>query len=491
MFQEFMHKLRFYFTQLLDERRISEGVMGIPALLSLAMLGFAVWCVVGTPPLEEIERLEKTAKNHLEHQRFVEARIMARRLATMPAKSKAAAVIEASALRGMGKGREAERLLARIAPADQPGYAPAHVAQAAVLLSKEKPDAGAALRQIEFALRADPANSDALELAARFAAGQKRWDSVLKYLDQMELQKRADLLLMKATALQQTGRLEESVKCARSAEESLRELGTSVSDGTDRIRYSIAVSLSLQRRYEPAVQWLMQSTKGQLKNDDRKVLGGIYLSWSQDLKKQTAPDKAKVLALLAEAIRISPDSQDIIMAFLGECEDMSAAEDDQQRYVQSVLEERGMNSSFLHYFLGVQEWKQGKREAARTHFELASSLNPGFKVITNNLAMALASVSSNSQELERALDMMNELIRQEPVNPHFLDTRGHVYAKLGRLKEAVTDFEKALPYAMSAKTSVHAKLAELYQKLGMDQLAMAHRSASLAAVATSVPNALQ
>lgn len=492
MFQDLLHRLRFHFAQLLDERRLADGLIGIPALLALALLMFLGLYSIGGLGVEALERLENEAKGQLEQQRFAEARILARRLATTPSKNLAAVVIEAKALRGMGKVKESARVLARIASLDQAGYAPAHVVQAAVLLGQEKPDPEAALRHIEHALRADATNQDALELAARFAAGQQRWDSVLKYLDQMDMEKRADLLLMKATALQMTGMTDESVKCARRAEESLREMEHSAGSGADRIRYSIAVSLSLQRRYEAAVQWMMEATQRKLNKEDCRVLGGIYLSWSRDLKKQPAPDKAKILEMLAKAIQLSPESQDIIMAFLTECEDMGAADAEKRRYVQSVLGEGGgMTSSFLHYYLGVQEWKLGKREVARSHFELASSLNPGFRIITNNLAMALASVSTNQEELERALGMMNELISQEPDNPHFLDTRGHVYAKLGKLKEAVADFERALPYASARKPSVHSKLAELYQQLGMNQLAVEHRTASLATVTFPAAQGLQ
>ena len=75
------------------------------------------------------------------------------------------------------------------------------------------------------------------------------------------------------------------------------------------------MSLSLQRRFDQAIQWLATVTGGELNKEDRQVLGGIYLSWSRHLKDQPAVDKLKVLELLKGHSSL-PESQDIIMAFL-------------------------------------------------------------------------------------------------------------------------------------------------------------------------------
>jgi predicted Zn-dependent protease len=69
-------------------------------------------------------------------------------------------------------------------------------------------------------------------------------------------------------------------------------------------------------------------------------------------------------------------------------------------------------------------------------------------------------------------------VKQEPENTHFLDTRGHVLARLGRVKDAISDFERALPKAPT-KASTHAKLAELYQQIGMSEMASEHRTAAV------------
>ncbi|MGV3660577.1 MAG: hypothetical protein ACO1TE_10350 [Prosthecobacter sp.] len=485
MIHDLVNETRYRVSTMLDERRPLDGMLGLPALFTVILLGFMVLTSHETVDLEQQSQMEADAQTYLDQGRFMEARLTAMRLARNGTENQKAVLIEAKALRGMGKEKDAMRLLSHSAPLERPGYAPAHVLQAAIVLSQTTPDPAVAKRHIENALQADPSNEDGLELAARFAAIQRDWKAALRFLTKINLEKRADLMLMKATALQYSGMKDDAIKCAQEAEQALRNVDKGTV-GADRIRFSIAVSLSLQRRFEDAVKWVVGTNTGKPDQEERQVLGGIYLSWSRHLKDQAMVDKLQVLQLLEKGIQISPESQDLIMAFLHDCEEFSTDTEERKRHVERVLGEGGIATSFLHYYMGVQDWKNGERDSARTHFELASSLNPGFSVISNNLAMAIASVSSKQDELEKALSMMDELLKREPENPFYLDTRGHVHAKLGRFKEAVGDFERALPKARN-QDSTHAKLADLYQHLGMQDLAAQHRNASLARMQPSKP----
>ncbi len=478
MSNHFMQETRYRLTAMLEERRPVDGLLGLPAFFTLILLAFMVLNSREDFSRENLIRLEREAQSHLDQGHFVEARLAAMRLMQDGESNSRAILIEAKALRGMGRESDALRLLARIAPNDGPGYAPAHVIQATILMAQKTPDVQAAYDHIHKALLSDPASQDAQELAARFAAGQRRWPTVLAHLDKMELKKRPDLLLMKATALQFSGQEEAAVEFAHEAENALRNMSKSATANGSEVRFSIAVSLSLQRKFGEAVEWIIGSTHGNPTREERQLVGGIYLSWSRHLKQQISSNRMEVLKLLEQGIQISPESQDLIMAFLGDCEELTSDPADRQKYVERILSNGGISTSFLHYYLGVMDWKQGNRESAKSHFELASSLNPGFKVIGNNLAMAIASVSTDRVELEKALAMINELLEQEPENPFFLDTRGHVYAKLGRYKEAVGDFERSLPNARD-KTACHVKLADLYEQLGMKDMASKHRSESL------------
>lgn len=484
MIEDFMHATRFRINAMLDQRKPIDGLLGLPAFFAMVLLAFMFINSRTDISSESLGQLERDAQNQLDSGHFVEARIAAMRLLQDGVQNSKALLIEAKALRGMGREGDALRLLSRIAPIDRPGHAPAHVIQATILLAQKNPDVPAAQQHISNAMLSDPSSQDALELAARFAAAQRDWKTALKYVDKMDLAKRPDLLLMKATALQFSGQEEEAVKFAMKAESALRSMQETVTANGNEVRFSIAASLSLQRKFEEAVQSVLSTLKGKPTKEERQIIGGIYLSWSRYLKGQPSTDRMEALKLLEQGIQISPESQDLIMAFLSDCEELTSTAADRQRYVEKILVNGGISNSFLHYYLGVQDWKQGNRESAKSHFELAGSLNPGFKVIGNNLAMAIASVSTDRADLEKALTLINGLIQQEPENPYFLDTRGHVYAKMGQFKEAVRDFERSLPNARD-KNSSHVKLADLYERLGMSDLASEHRSASLTHMASA------
>jgi uncharacterized protein HemY len=479
MIADFIDDTRYRIRSMLDQRKPLHGLLGLPAFFALFLLAFMGINSRDDASREHLSQLEREAQSHLDKGHFVEARIAAMRLMQEGVQNSKAILLEAKALRGMGREGDALRLLSRIAPIDRPGHAPAHVIQAAILLSQKECDLVAVQKHISNALHSDPSDANALELAARFAAGQRDWQTALRYLRRLDTDKRADLMLMKANALQFTGQEDDAISFAAKAESALRSMKKTATENGSEVRFSIAVSLSLQRKFDEAVKWMLGTIQGNPTREERQLIGGIYLSWSRYLKTQPAADR---MELLEQGIQISPESQDLIMAFLSDCEELTSTPSDRQRYVERILGNGGTATSFLHYYMGVQDWKQGNRESARSHFELASSLNPGFKVIGNNLAMAIASVSTDHAELEKALALINELIEQEPENPFFLDTRGHVHAKMGEFKEAVRDFERSLPNARD-KNSSHTKLADLYERLGMNDLATEHRSAALAHMA--------
>lgn len=75
------------------------------------------------------------------------------------------------------------------------------------------------------------------ELAARFAVGQRQWQAVLTHLNKMELKKRPDLMLMKATALQFSGQEDAAVASAKQMETALREMAKSATAIGPEVRF--------------------------------------------------------------------------------------------------------------------------------------------------------------------------------------------------------------------------------------------------------------
>lgn len=471
---ELRPKLMRWVRRLFNNRRWVDAGAGLPALLMLAFLSAVVAYPYTRGPKEKVGDLEVAANAHLAAGRYSQARMAALRLGLNDGWGQKAAFMQMQALRGLKRDAEAVRLLRRLAPDVGMGYAPAHVLRAVSLFSSQPPEPEAAQEHLKRSLTLEPRNQQALELAVRVAAAQKDWRMAMAHLENLKVDERHDLLLLQATVLQSAGLEKEAVAAARKAEDTCRFYLGKVDDSIRaRLQVAVAAALALQRKYDAAVEWLVSVSGKKPIPEAVQMLGGLFLDWSRYARKQDLPDKTLPLVLLEKGLQVTPQNPEMLMAFLAECDASLKDEAEKRSHVQRYLTGGGINTSFMHYFLGMQEWKAGNKEGARNHWDMASMLNPNFSLITNNLAMAVASVSTDKAELEKALSMMDPLVTKDPRNPYFLDTRSLVFSKLGRMEDAVKDMLAALETA-SDKSATHAKLAGLYDKMGMADLARLH-----------------
>jgi Flp pilus assembly protein TadD len=114
---------------------------------------------------------------------------------------------------------------------------------------------------------------------------------------------------------------------------------------------------------------------------------------------------------------------------------------------------------------------------------MAFAADPKSGAVANGLAHVLS--QPPNPDLPRALATVNLALDREPTNPHFLDTRGHIYLLLGRWKDAAVDLEAVLARVDAA--SVHAALATAYENLGQSELAAKHRRQADAAAPKPPP----
>lgn len=447
--------------------------MCVPVLFVIGVLAAAVVRTFVGPQEDEAEALRGSIETRLAQGRFEEARIAALRLAHLPRQTMTGEFLEAKALQGLGREKDSFNLLNKLAPAGQVGHAPAHVMLAVIAASQQPPDFNAAQMQLGHALQADPANQDAHDLSARLAGGRGDWAGVLRHLNAINIDERADLMLLKATALQSTTQDKDAVALAQKAELRLRSVLRASGVGNLGVRYSLAISLNLQHKHQEAIHFLMNACAGSPATRDRFAMADIHLDWSRHLRDQPMADKMNILQILEKGLGICPESQPLMAAFLDACDATFTNDTERIQQANRVLAGEGISKSFLHYYLGIQEWRQGSQATAREHFQLAHDLNPKFIAITNNLAMSVAAVSGDTNELERALALMEPLLRAEPDNPFFLDTRSQIHARLGRHREAARDLELALPRAQD-KAGIHSTLSTLYRQLGMNLLSTQH-----------------
>jgi tetratricopeptide (TPR) repeat protein len=122
--------------------------------------------------------------------------------------------------------------------------------------------------------------------------------------------------------------------------------------------------------------------------------------------------------------------------------------------------------------LGTAAAVAGNLAQAQTFLEMALGQDDSDAVGWNNLAWVL--LQNPNPPLEKALAAADKALAVSPKDYRFRQTRGEIFLKLGRWKNAVDDLEYALNGAPDA-TTIHQSLAQAYEALGNKELASVHR----------------
>ena len=122
--------------------------------------------------------------------------------------------------------------------------------------------------------------------------------------------------------------------------------------------------------------------------------------------------------------------------------------------------------------LGTWRALQGDHVRSRELLKRSLDADSGNAIAWNNYAWALG--ESGDAAIDEALAAVNKAIQLSPDEYRFKETRGQLYVRLKRWKEAVEDLEIA-SNGMPEAPSIHASLAKAYDALGDKQLAEIHR----------------
>jgi len=106
--------------------------------------------------------------------------------------------------------------------------------------------------------------------------------------------------------------------------------------------------------------------------------------------------------------------------------------------------------------------------AYQTGIDVQSRDNSALPTLLNNYSYLL---SENNRDLHKALEMVQQAIREEPENSSFLDTFGWVHFKLGNLEQALTNIRKSVGKD-PGNAEVLDHLGDVYLKMGNVELAI-------------------
>ncbi|HJW27833.1 MAG TPA: tetratricopeptide repeat protein, partial [Saprospiraceae bacterium] len=111
--------------------------------------------------------------------------------------------------------------------------------------------------------------------------------------------------------------------------------------------------------------------------------------------------------------------------------------------------------------LGLVYDEMKRHEESDSMYERAIRLDPNNHLLLNNYSYSMA---ERGTQLDRALTMSKEAVRQQPTNQSYLDTYGWIYYKMGRYEEAERYVHKAIEFG-STSPVIHEHLGDIYFKM--------------------------
>ncbi|QDV69502.1 Tetratricopeptide repeat protein [Rosistilla carotiformis] len=449
------------------ERYLSDLLMGLPALLGcLVLTPFLLFVWSRESRLEDIYRRE--AKRAYDAQQHDLAVVCFDRLIRINPRLEDRFHLGLS-LVAAGDQERGLRIMSGIASPEKQGFGPAHVWQAKQLMVNPEADLETittAISHLSNAKKTLYKDSEVNYLLATCFWGTGSTERALESLRDASLQNPAYYYdLFKACQKHQL--LPETNKAAELASDYLKkQVANYPLDRDARYRY-VEVQIWLNV-FDNAEQVLLQGSDVDPDGDWNKTLAKAYLARFRQRKSERV-SLDELLTYLQKALAADPNSTDVIK----ELADVGIV--DPSGRIEKMLEQSltsGRHNAIVHFVLGSRRWQLNLVDDAVFHMKRAYKLDKSLGVAANNLAYY--ELLKEDGDLERGLDLIDELLQEFPDSHAFRETRGQLLAGLERWEEALDDLEYALPNFPNEKR-LHDSLALCYDAMGQPKLASQHR----------------
>jgi tetratricopeptide (TPR) repeat protein len=160
-------------------RPLWRWAAALPALLALASSVIMVLVIAGQTPGDVLQWYHTMGDRALQDKDYQLAVVCYQRLVADEAEDPSNEFKFALSLAGVGRQRDAIEMLARLTPEDGPGYAPARLVVARILLDTKPPtpqSLAGAERHLLRVLESEPMNSSAHAMLAALYADEGKWD---------------------------------------------------------------------------------------------------------------------------------------------------------------------------------------------------------------------------------------------------------------------------------------------------------------------------
>ncbi len=445
---------------------LREVLFIIPALLMLGFLGYVGMQVMGRGKTIN-NRYADEVKLAMEDGDFKLAKTYFARLLQDQELTPLQKLQWMVVLAQTGEKERAEALLDELAPDDGVGFPPAHRVKALkIAFSRKDKNAPLPLKLLESHLTRSRDHTPMIQQA--WALYHRTNDNPDKAIAALEIAAQQDPTFYIAIAKYQgeINRIEDQKASLRTAEQLFTRL-LDEDPMNSKARWLLANSLSQQSRFDDAQEVLVEGMKAQ-PDKAMRLANAEFFTMRHDLEQAGENRVGKRVAYLFRALSAQPHHLPIYERLIKLADEKGA--DDRnfvrvRRELNRVIAGDDPNP-MAHFALSNILWQHEEFEEATTHLELAYKIEPKFTIVLNNLAWVLA--HQGSPDLDRALELARQAVKQSPKDGRYHDTLGTIYLKQEKYKDAAAEFQLALPSAENP-IAVREKLVTVYTELNMPE----------------------
>ena len=453
-------------------RKVKHLFFGLPSLIIVGFVIYVCLAVVQASPATLGKRYLEAGRSALGSESWPAASLYLSRAVDLGVRDNETLFSIARAAQKSSDISRMESILESLAPADRPGYAPAHLWKANQILAGKvvgKVEAAEAEQQLEYVLQLDPSNPAAHGILGDLYFQAGLWKSAVEHLRQAgSLSFRSKLMLAKASSA--AGSVEQARAYAEDVCDAAAAAVTAEPAGKEN-RLALGEGLLLLERYEEAAKVLQE---GMTLHDDpeyHQSLGLVLMHWSDAMLRDSSDQRPQAFQLLAVAIEQNPNEMllfDRMLALLRTNDETATAARD--FLTENIV--AGRSAGVSHLILGTDLYLDDKVNEAGAHLEQAFRLIPNGLVVANNYAWFL--LHGDPPDTERSLQIIDSVIARDPDLAEFHDTKGHILLARNDWQGAISEFERALA-GMVPRAETHFALATAYEKIGLPDIAVKHK----------------
>lgn len=461
-----------YIIEAWKEGRVRDLIMGLPALIVFIVVGY----FLGSASFNQVaNNYWAWARTSLDNGEFAKAELQLERIIREGQGHVGTARFSLAMMYDeLGDKERASALFALLAPDDTKGYPPAH-RRLALLLSEEISSASSVedLERLHWHLVSGNIDDDPEVALAwgRYAYAIRDAESALKYF-QIAVEDHPFVWKQLGDINAFLGNMDAAKTSYEEANDYLSDrLLDRPKDHLSRVDY--ANSLMKLGRLDDAKVILEEGIR--VSPDEVEtwngLLSALYVNYHDVLSLQGDRTVAELLIPLGKALEYAADFGPALSRLMA----YATADVNANAELRTILQHAVVHSErkgLAHLALGNLSWLEGDTEKATFHYERARSLDTNLALVMNNLAWIAA--NEEDPDLDRALALAEEAVSASPDDLRFLDTRGTILFLKEDWSAALNDLEKAIK-GVKDKRPVHHKLAVIYDRMKMTEIADEHR----------------